>query len=379
LIVRREEAARPNIFEVDLEAVAHNTAVVRGILGSNVRFFAALKANAYGFGLLEVAKTVLSSGADALSMSDLAHALALREAGVMAPILLYGGNLANLDVASTVQGRQIYPTVLDIQSAQVFSSYVKTSLPVFVKVDVGLERLGVIPQAAVEFTKAVMRLPRLQVEGIYAHMHIIDGEGAEKYARWQYDRFTKVLDGLVAAELSVPVRMVASSSVLRMGTTMNLNASDPGRVLYGLLRGAPDFLQTKLRPAFRSLRTKLIQVREFSRTEWISKSPFPTDNVSRLGVIPMGRADGLVALNSGCVLINGRRVRILGAPSLEHSRLDLSAVPDATVGDEVVIIGTQGQEQITIGEVLEHQGQPPVVSLALEVRDSVQRSYVTGQ
>jgi alanine racemase len=155
---------------------------------------------------------------------------------------------------------------------------------------------------------------------------------------------------------------------------MVLNAIDPGRLIYGLptLHKTHDINVT---PVFASLRTHLIQVKPWRREGWPQFAPFDPAGVDRIGVLPMGRGDGLGALHSGEVLVRGRRVRILGPISLEHTRVDLTTVPDAAVGDEVVIIGSQGNDRITLDEVALHQ-RSSVLNLGLEVRESVLRRYL---
>jgi alanine racemase len=368
---------RPNVCEVDLSAIASNTAVVRELLGPSVQFYAALKANAYGFGLMEVARTVLQAGADALAMAELADACRLRDAAITSPILLYPGSLATAETAGLMQRRNIFPTVLDLQSAQTYSESVSGEMPVFVKVDVGLERLGVPAEKAVKFVQSVVELGNLTVRGIYTHMNLIDGARAENYAAWQFRRFVDVIDELDRLGLTIPVRMASSSGTVRMTSAMNLNAADPGHLIYGLVPAGPG-QRLDLRPALHALRTKLIQVRELTRVEWLEEAPFDSEEVTRLGVIPMGRADGMAALNVGHVLVRGTRVPVLAKPSLEHTRLDLSRVDDARPGDEVVIIGRQGREEITTREVAAFQAMPEA-GVALEVRPSVTRVYVGGR
>jgi alanine racemase len=369
--------ARPNVCEVDLSAIASNTAVVRELLGPSVQFYAALKANAYGFGLMEVARTVLEAGADALAMAELVDACRLRDAGITSPILLYPGGLATAESGALMQRQNIVPTVLDLQSAQTFSRGVNGEMAVFVKVDVGLERLGVPAEKAVKFVQSIAELPNLTVRGIYTHMDLIDGPRAEDYAAWQFGRFVKVIDELDGLGLTIQIRMASSSAAVRMTSAMNLNAADPGHLIYGLVPAGPG-RRLDLRPALRTLRTKLIQVRELTRVDWLEDAPFDSQKVTRFGVIPMGRADGMAALNGGHVLVRGTRVPVLAKPSLEHTRLDLSKVDDAQAGDEVVIIGRQDREEITTREVAAFQAMPEA-GVALEVRPSVTRVYVGGR
>jgi alanine racemase len=198
------EIGRPNRFEVDLDAVAHNTEVVRKLVGPGPRIFAALKADAYGYGIVEVARTVLSSGADAISLVNLFDGVKLRDHGISAPLLLYAGAWPTADVVRMLDRYDFMPTVLDIRTAELISSLCRRELKVFVKVDVGLERLGIRPDGLVDFVAELTRLPRLKVHGIYAHMHVPDGPEVAEYLQWQFDRFTSALERLQQSGCVVP-------------------------------------------------------------------------------------------------------------------------------------------------------------------------------
>lgn len=345
--------ARPNTFEIDLDAISHNTSEVRRIVGAGPTVFAALKANAYGFGLLEVARLVLSSGADALAMTDLSDAIRLREHRIEAPILLYGGNLPNAHTAPALAQYQVMPTISDYASAETFSRLTPLPIQVFLKVDVGAGRLGVLPEEAVSLAKAIRRLPRLSLQGIYTHMHIPAGNGVEEYATWEFRTLQKVIDELESQGIPVPVKMAASTRVLLLCRGMELNAVDPGHMLYGMIPPGPAALRPDVRPAFRSLKSRLIHLKPFRREEFRNQTPFPIREGMRVGVMPIGLSDGMRSLSCGQVLVRGRRVSILGVPSLEHTRLDLTDLPEAEVGDEVVIIGEQADAWISPEEVVE--------------------------
>jgi len=368
-----EGLARPNVFEIDLDAVAQNTRRVRAAVGNDVRIYVAVKGNGYGYGLSEISTTVLRHGADGLAMADLRGAVQLRDAGVGAPILLYAGAMTTPETVAAIADYELSPTLLDLESAESFSSYSKKPLGVFVKVNVGLERLGVPAAEAPQFVADIVRLPNLRLEGLYTHLHVVARPEASSYATWQFHLFANVIEDLRKAGIVPRITLASSSNVIALTSSMVLNAVDPGRLIYGLpTLHEPRDLQ--LTPAFGSLRTRLIQVRSWKREGWSSLAPFDPAGVDRVGVLPMGRSDGLAALHAGEVLIHGRRVRILGAISLEHTRVDLTNVPDAAVGDEVVIIGTQGTSRISVDEVVEHQ-RSTSLNLALEVRESVLRHY----
>ena len=131
-----------------------------------------------------------------------------------------------------------------------------------------------------------------------------------------------------------------------------------------------------LRPAFHALKSRLIHTRIMDRSEYLDMVPFAIRENMRFGVIPMGLRDGMANVNGGEVLIRGKVVPLLGSPSLEHTRIDLTDVPHATVGDEVVVVGEQGGCSITAESVSERQGFAVRAELPLAVRDSVPRIYI---
>ena len=246
----------------------------------------------------------------------------------------------------------------------------------FVKIDVGLERLGVPAEQAVKAVTAMLELPRLRLAGLCAHPHVPDGADPA-YAEWQLGRFTAVVDELEARGARVPVRLLAATPfVLRFPHTY-LNAVDPGRMLYGITYpGEPT--PVPLAPTLRTLATRIITVKELvPRERFADVAPFPVTAPMRLGVIPMGAADGLAWLHAGRVLVRGRAAPLLSGPNLEHTRIDLTGVPDARVGDEVVIIGRQGEAEITAAEVAERHGLG-LHRVAITVGPRVARVYVGG-
>ena len=370
---------RPTWFEIDLDAAVANLETVRRLVGTERKIFAVVKADAYGFGSLELGRAFAGHGADALAVADLADGVRLRRAGLTLPILVYPNALP--ETAHDVVDAGLIPTLTDLDAARAFDDAAAQAAPgspvdVFVKVDVGLERLGVAADHAVKLVLAIRELPRLRLAGLCTHLHVPKGADPA-YIEWQFSRFTAVLDTLAAQGVDVPIRLAASSPLVLDYPSTYLNAVDPGRMLYGyrppdIGAGAP------LRPVFQALKSRLIEVKDLTpRERFAAAAPFPIGASMRLGVIPVGMGDGFHRLNVGSVLVRGRRVPILARPSLEHTRLDLTMVADAAVGDEVVLIGRQGTAQITPDEVAERNDIDPL-ALALGVGPRVSRVYVRG-
>ena len=370
---------RPNVLEVDLDAIAHNVRSLRQRIGGSVQLFAALKANAYGFGIERVADTVVRAGVDALAMVEVDHAVALRQRGIDVPILLYGGTPASAALVAAAQEHDLMPTLLDLEDAQTYERHATRRLKAFLKFDVGLERLGAAPEDAPSLGVALRALHHLELRGVYTHLHVpphTPADATVPYLRWQFARFTNALEALREAGIEPSIRMAASSGVLMQTDEMHLNAVDPGHLLFGMYPSGPRRPPLDLRPALRSLKSRLVQVKAVNRTAFVEQAPFTIQPEMAIGVFPFGISDGMPLVNCGHVLVNGRRVPVLSV-SLEHTRVDLTGV-EARRGDEVVIVGRQGAGEISSAEVLERLGQHIPSALPLAVQSSVPRSYVAG-
>jgi alanine racemase len=344
---------RPTVLEVDLAAAAGNLRAARRMVGAARKIYAVVKADAYGYGAAEMGATFLANGADALAVADLGEGIRLRRRGISAPILVYPNALPGAAAEALAHG--LTPAIVDLESAEAYSKAAGGPCEIFVKVDVGLERLGVPAEQAVKTVTAMLELPNLRLGGLCGHPHV-PGRDDAAYAEWQANRFTAVIDELEARGVRVPVRLLAATPfVLRFPQTY-LNAVDPGRMLYGIAY-ASENPPADLRPVLRALTSRVITVKELTpRERFADKAPFPVTGPMRLGVIPMGSADGLLWLHAGHVLVRGTKAPIIEGPNLEHTRIDLTGVPDARVGDEVVIIGRQGAAEITTAEVARRAG-----------------------
>jgi alanine racemase len=361
------------LFSVDLGAIAHNVAAIRRLIGDGLWLCASLKADAYGFGLVPVAHAVVDAGADAIAVGDVADGITLRRAGVTAPILVYAGNPPVQPVVEAIVEWTLTGTVHDHASLDAVTTWATRSVDVFLEVASGLQRLGVAPAHVARAAARLRAAPRVSLAGVYTHLHVPDGTvDAAAHVEAQFARFVAAVTAIGA----VSRRMAASSRVLASFPHMQLDAVDPGRALFGLSWHGSTELERALRPAFAGLRTRLLQVRPVSAAGAPDDAVLPLTGVSRIGVLPVGRYHGLDRLHAGHVLVRGRRAAVLGAASLEHCRVDLSGIPEAQPGDEVVIIGTQGGRSITTDDVLAAHPDVGPVSLAVQVPPSVGREHV---
>jgi len=355
---------RPNQVEIDTESVARRVASLRRRVGRRVRIFAALKANGYGFGTLPMAQAALAGGADALALIDRAEALALREADIDVPILLYAGSPLDATAVASAEARRLILTVLNERQIDLVSLHARAPVDLAIKVEVGAERIGVLGDELLAMAQRIAKHRMLSLEVVNAHPTFSD-DAPDSVVKAQFQRFIEAVERIQAAGLPLPTRLFASSKTLARAAGMELDAIDPGQFL---------FADTTERPIIRSLRTVMTQVRRVTRDFAPEYAPFDLLQVRRVGVIPFGRVDGGGHCHANEVLVRGRRAPILGAPSLEYMRIDLSVIDDADEGDEVVLIGRQGALQISLAEVCAARGVTPS-DIAMALGPAVLRQY----
>ena len=369
---------RPTWFEIDLDAISHNLRQLRRMVGSGVAIYACLKRNAYGCGAVPVAQVMQREGADAIAVGNINDALAIREAQVSLPILLYPNCLAS-EAGPAVMRYRLMPTVSSVDDVAAWEQAAAGGrLDVFAKIDVGLFRGGAMPREALALLRRIADSNVLGLAGAYAHLHGYDPATGDDYAAWQFRNFQTVMREAASHNIDVPVRMVASTSVVLQHPEMDLNGVDPGRILYGLKPSPEPGRDLPLRPAVRAWKSRLIL------TKWIEledaggfPGPFPVTERRRIGVLPLGWGDGIPQHISGhaAALVGGRRVPVAGPVHLEHMRVDLTDAPGAAIGDEVVFLGTQRTETITLDELTGGWGIDALDFLG-GMRDHIARVYV---
>jgi alanine racemase len=348
---------RPNLMTIDLAALDANLALVRRLAGRGIAVVASVKANAYGHGIVEIARRLAERKVEVLATGFFADAVAMREAGVRTPILMMGGALPA--AMSEVLRLDLIPTVHNGELLEAVATAAPRRVPIYIKVDGGLGRLGVPLREAQAFVLAAARSPRIEVAGLYTHLPFADEAGRA----WAADRMAK-FDALVAdlakAGLAIPVTQARASSALLAGITDHCTAVSPGGMLYGLAPVAAGMADVSaLRPAMSAITTRLIHVSAAAA----DRTPgYESRHAARVtgatGVVPFGRLDGNRAPLAGSgahMLIHGVKAPTLGV-SLEHTVLDLSAVPRAAVGQEVVVLGASGNERIAVEDLARWQG-----------------------
>lgn len=336
--------------EIDLDAIAHNVRAIKAFVGPQVEIIASVKANAYGHGLLPVSRTALEAGASRLAAHRIQVAVTLRESGITAPILLMGHTPpSGVDL---VLRNRITPTLVDWDTARLISAHAEEPTPVHVKIDTGMSRYGLEPEKAVDFVRYIASLPNLQIEGLFSHFATADMADLT-HARRQLQLFQEVLDELDRLGYPIPVPHICNSAGLVTLPEAHMAAVRPGLLLYGM---APSPVSTPPFPLHRalSLKSTVIHVRDLEPGATISYGrTFIASQPMRVALIPLGYGDGYprLASNRGAMLVHGRRALIRGRICMDQMIVDVTGIPDVRVGDEVVAIGQQGDDEITAEEV----------------------------
>jgi alanine racemase len=354
-------ADRPTWVEIDLNAIASNARHIKSLVGPNVQVMAALKADAYGHGALKVARTVLHNGASMLGVATVSEAAPLREANISAPILVFGyvplwqmREAIRLDVRVT-----LYSTEAAYALSRAALDLSKT-VKVHVKVDTGMGRLGIRHEQMneiVALVRLIKVLPGLELEGLYTHFAQADAE-SKTHAHLQLERFLQVLHALREQGLRPPIVHAANSAAMLVLPAAHFDMVRPGIAIYGLQPSPVVHLPDSFRPAL-SFKTQVSQVKWLSAGEGISYgSIYVTTHPTCIAVLPVGYADGFrrAPLTWGTVLIHGQEAAILGRVCMDQCMVDVTNIPQTRMGDEVVLIGRQGEATLTAEQVAEHLG-----------------------
>lgn len=334
--------------EINRDALRHNARVVRDRIGS-AEMLAVVKANAYGHGLMGVAET-LAEQVQLFGVANLEEAIALRERFHL-PVVILGPSLP--EEMPTIVERGFIPTISTFDEAQAFDRVGKTSINF--KVDTGMGRMGAVENEAVEIFKRAAALPKIDIHSVSTHLPVADVD--PNYTREQLVRFRKVV-----AQLRAAVPGGYKAHVLQSAGTLGFNQTvdeivRAGIVLYGI-SPLPEF-QKLLKPAM-TWKTRIGLIRDMPKGSSISYGrTFITPRPMRVATLTAGYADGYprhLSNREADVLVRGKRCPLLGRVTMDLMMIDVSHVEDVDIGDEVVLMGRQGNEDVCCTELGEKAG-----------------------
>ena len=351
---------RPAWVEVDLDAVDHNVRALTQV-AAPARVLATVKADAYGHGAVPVARTALAAGATWLGVAFVEEGIELRDAGLDAPVLLLSEPPAA--AAPTVVARGLTPIVYTeagIDALGHAAASAGTTLPVHLKVDTGMHRVGCRPEAAVTLARRVADHPGLALEGLATHLAVAD-EADPTYTEHQLDAFDGVLAEVTAAVGRPPVVHAANSAGALAYPRARFDLVRVGITMYGIDPSAVVAGAVDLRPAL-SLHARVSFVKDLPAGARVSYGlRYELARPARIATVPVGYADGVprgLGAAGAEVLVAGRRCPIAGTVTMDQILVDVGD-GEVEVGDAVVLLGVQGAARVTAAEWAERLGTIP--------------------
>lgn len=366
--------------EIDLAALERNLKKIRRVLPGNIRYVAVVKADAYGHGLQPTVARLMHSGADMFAVANVTEAAAVRELGPGWPILTLGPllpeevpHVADYDLIATISSFD-EASLLDQLGARLHRK-----LAIHLKIDTGMGRAGVWHADAPELFARLQRLGNLSLDGVFTHFSSADTD--PEYTKHQRKVFLDTLarcEGIDVSRLLVHADNSAGLETFSEGSPFN--AVRVGLLQFGILPYEDSLLsRVDPEPVF-SLHARVGLVKTVPAGTGISYGrTHVLERDTRLAILTAGYGDGIprAASNRASVLIRGRRCPVLGRVTMDQTIVDASPVPDVTAGDEVVLVGRQGEEGITLNE-FSHWGDTIAWETLTSVTKRVPRVYRTG-
>lgn len=350
--------------EIDLSALRENLAWIRHAVGAEQRIITVVKADAYGHGLKQIAALLMQSGTDVFGVANLTEARAIRSVGKGWPILMLGACLPD-EVEAAVRD-QVMPTISSLAEAQRFSAAgakLRRTVDVHLKVDTGMGRLGAKPKEVVSLAQAITQLPHLNLRGLYSHFS--SAEDDAKYSCLQRELFVSIVDEIKTLGLKPDfIHLRNSGGVIFEPDTVS-NTVRPGLLVYGITppgkRRLPAGLQGKLCPAL-TWKCQVSFVKTVEAGQRLSYGgTFTATKRMKVATISAGYGDGYLrsGSNHSKVLIGGRLCPVLGRVTMDQMLVDVSRVKSVAAGDEVVLLGKQGEKEITAAQLANWLGTIP--------------------
>ena len=334
--------------EIDLKALVHNVAQIKSLLSPQTALMAVVKADAYGHGARIVSEKVLEAGASWLGVATVPEGIELRQAGIDVPILVLGA-VNSPEEISAIAHWKLQPTICSPQQAKIFSETLENleqKLPVHVKLDTGMSRLGTFWQDATEFIELVQKLSNLEIASIYSHLATAD-DVDPTFMKQQHQRFQSAIASLKATGI-IPRLHLANSAATLSDRALHYDMVRVGLSLYGLYPAEHLKQVINLKPVL-SVKARVTQVKTISPGTGVSYGyKFVASKETQIAVVGIGYADGVPRSlsNKMKVLIRGQIVPQIGTITMDQLMLDVSSIPDLQVGEVVTLLGEEGNIKI---------------------------------
>ena len=336
--------------EINLTALAHNVSQLKKFLSSQTELMAVVKADAYGHGAITVAETALKHGANSLAIATLSEGVQLRQAGLDSSILILGAINASEDIKA-IAAWQLEPTICNIQQALIFSQTLKAigaTLPVHLKLDTGMSRLGTNWQEATEFVELVQKLPNINLKSVYSHFATADDPNTTVMTL-QHQRFRQAISKLKTRGIIPSYLHLANSAATLSDRSCHYDLVRVGLALYGIYPSPHLSYTIDLQPVLQ-VKAKITQVKTLPPDTGVSYGHrYVTDKDTKVAVVGIGYADGVPRNLSNRLkaIIRGQLVSQIGAITMDQMMLNVDCIPDLQPGEIVTLLGTDGDITIT--------------------------------
>jgi len=370
---------RPTYAEIDLAALKHNYQLIRSSIPSQTEILAVVKADAYGHGFMDISRELELFGVNAFGVAFLAEGIQLRKSGSDKPILLLGGIYPGQERKCI--GFNLSTTVFTLEQAQALNQAASGKLfrraQLHLKIDTGMGRSGVWVDDAVPFIEKVLEMRHLEVDGVMTHFSSADDPGSDAYTLGQIDSFENLLKELKSRGHSFRYIHAGNTAALVRFPQTHYNMVRPGLGIYGMYPSEAVRSLVYLEQVI-TFSTKISQIKEHPPGRCISYNRrYVTSRNSRIATLYVGYNDGYPRFQSnvGQVLINGRRVPVVGTVCMDTIMVDVTDIPEVKVGDEAVLIGRQGDEEILADEIAAN-GQTINYEIVCKISPRVTRIFV---
>lgn len=356
-----KEALRPVWAEINLTNLDYNIKNIKAKIGDR-EMIGVIKADAYGHGSVKVAEVLRENGCKTFAIATLQEAIVLREAGAKEEIIMLG--LTPDMYADTIVDYDITPVVCDAQNARAFSDAAAKKGKVvsgLIAVDTGMGRIGYLADEldyAVEDVKKIAALPNFKIKGMFSHMSTADAYD-KTYSHQQEAKYNKFYETLTAAGIEIPFRTLANSASIMELPTVHFDACRPGVILYGMYPSDEvDVNQLSIKPVM-SIKANIVHLKDVPADfsvgygrKYISKAP------AKIATLALGYADGYPRPYSAFakVIVNGVVCPVAGNICMDQCMVDVTNVPDVKVGDEVIVMGTDGKNTILADDIAKATG-----------------------
>ena len=345
---------RPTVAEIDLRSLEYNYRQLKKRIPKGVKLLAVVKADAYGHGAIPVALKLEELGVEYLGVAISDEGVVLRKGGVKTPILILGG-IYKEDIDQVLQ-YELTPVVFQKESLKLLTKATERwpkKVRVHLKVDTGMGRLGVPLNLWPTFLKELKKFSKIEIEGILSHFSLTDDQ--DGYTTYQWREFQRAVAMAKKMGISCKYLHMAGSAILTAFPSYSGNLVRPGIMLYGSYP-SPVFKNViQLKPVL-TLKTHIHFLKRVPPGTKISYGGiFVTKRESLIATLPIGYADGYSRhlSNKGEVLIRGRRAPVVGRVCMDFMMVDVTDIQKVSLGDEVILMGRQGRQQITAEEIAE--------------------------